>query len=488
MKKRTLFLTFVALAALAALAVVGCSMDPSAKTGAMTFAFSPAARALGAGESYRVQIYYGSDLYDSADAQISDTIVFEALPTGLATVFVAQGSGSGESFVASKYGSFEVTIAAGDNNPEPLTLATVPFRSALAGVGVKSVVSMGSDVYVATTSNLLKRATYGAEGWSSLSDGPEVPTGVGDLSLSLASYFAEGGFAPQIWVNGTWNPGTPLGSGGIMPWIGNSLDQGFASGFNLPGNWSGTRAAFTVLRSGSFSVAGADAGSDGLAIFYQRNGGLGGVYVQRSEAADQGSWPWIMNQIDLSATLGDIVAPGQEPILDFAVSDDALYLVTSFTTLRVSKGLLQAGVTDAQAVLESDFVAFATGVTSPIVSIAVGGNTVHLGTDDGLWEGRTGTTGFFATGTGPTQVNATVGYRVRTISVSPDDLHVAFISNRGEGADFLAVMPVAAPEEIRTYRTLEGLPGTALTSLVWLDNSTLVVAGNGGLAELDVVN
>jgi hypothetical protein len=479
MKKRTLFLTFVALATLAALAVVGCSMDPGAKTGAMTFAFSPAARTLGAGESYRVEIYYGSDLYDSAVALVSETI---------ATVFVAQGSGSGESFVASRYGSFEVTIAAGDNNPEPLTLAAVPFRSTLAGVGVKSVVSMGSDVYVATTGNLLKRATYAAGAWSSPLDGPVVPTGMGDLSLSLASYFTEGGFAPQVWVNGTWNPGTPRGTGGIMPWIGSSLDQGLASGFSLGTNWSGTPAAFTVLRSGSFSVPATGAIPDGLAIFYQRNGGMGGVYVTRSEAATQSTWHWIMNQIDISATLGDLVAQGQEPILDFAVSSDALYVVMGFTTLRVSKGLLQEGVTSAQAVLESDFVKFATGVTSPIVSIAVAGNRIHLGTNDGLWEGQTGTTGFFATGTGPVQVAATVGYRVRTISVSPDGEHVAFISSRGEGADFLAVMPVAAPEELRTYRTLEGLPGTALTSLVWLDNGKLIVAGNGGLAELDVVN
>jgi hypothetical protein len=486
MKKRSLFYSFVTLVALAALAVAGCAIDQGARTGAMTFAFSPAARALGTGETYRVEVYYGSDLYEAKDSLNDETIVFEALPTGQATVFVAQGSGAGDNFVASKYGSFEVTVAPGDNSPQSLTLAEVPFRTTLAGVGVASVVSMGSDVYVATSSNLLKRTAYDA-GWSSLSNGPAVPEGMRDLSLNIASYFTEGGFAPQVWVNGTWS----AGAGGILPWVGSSLDQSFAAGFSLGSNWSSgsvpADSAFTVLRSGSYAVSPADA-EDGLAIFYQRNGGLGGVYVTRAAAGNQENWHWIMDQIDLSAALGDIVTPGQEPILDFAVSDNALYLVTSFTTLRVSKDLLDARPSDAQAVLESGYVAFATDVRAAITSIAVNGGKVFLGTNDGLWKGTAGSTDFFAADGPPARVPATTGYRVRTISVSPDGAYVAFISNRDEGADFLAVMPVDAPADLRMYRTLEGLPGRSLKSIVWLDASTLLVGGSGGLAALTVGN
>lgn len=490
MKTRSLFFSFASIAVLAALAVVGCAVEPDAETGTMAFAFSPAARALGDRESYRVEVYYGADLYASLGAQTSDTIVFDALPTGLATVFVAQGSGAGDGFVASKYGSFQITIAPGYNDPKSLTLADVPFSSTLREIGVSSVVSMGSDVYVATTGNLLKRTTYEA-GWTSASDGPEVPTGMRDLSLSLASYFTEEGFyAPQVWVNGTWTAGT----GGIIPWIGSSLDQTFASGFSLGSNWSSgsvpSGASFTVLRSGSYAVSTPDE-EEGLAIFYQRNGGLGGVYVTSSSRQNQENWPWIMDQIDLTAALGDILTPGQEPILDFAVSRDGLYLVTSFTTLRVSKTLLDERPSDAQEVLESGYVAFAAGVTSPIISIAVHDattGTVYLGTGNGLWKGQTGTEGFFATDTVPARVADTIGYRVRTISVSPGGGYVAFISNRGEGADFLAVMPADAPEDLQMYRTLQGLPGVSLTSLSWLDDSTLLVGGNAGLAALEVGN
>jgi hypothetical protein len=477
-KKHRLFLSAVSIAAALALFATGCSLGSGTNTGSIRFAFSPAARALSAGQSYRVEVYYGSDLYTSSDF-LPDVPVVLDLPTGQATVYVAQGSGSGDAFVATKFGSFDITIVAGDNAAGPITLADVPFHMAPNVTGVSSVAALAGQAYAATAAGL-KLASYGTGGFT-VTDGPTVPTGVTVTSLSVAPYFSgTAGFDSQVWVNGTWSPDA---GGGIMPWVGTALDTTLTGGFGVAANWSGTPAAFTVQGSGSFTVTGPTAADDGLAIFYNRNGGIGGVYVKRSEIGAKATWPWIMDQIDLTAALGGTVPAGHEPVLDFVTSKDALYLVTAFTTLKMSQGVLTAGI-DAQSLLDSTFVSFATGIPASIISIAVhesdaGTGTVYLGTESGLWTGATSSVaGSFFTGN-PTLVSGTSGYAIRKIVVSPAGAHVAVISSRGEGADYLVV-------DGTVYRTLQGLPGTSLTSLAWLDDTTLLVAGSSGLAALNV--
>jgi hypothetical protein len=470
-------------AALVALLLAGCGLGSGATGGSMSFSFSPSARALGEGESYRVEVYYGSDLYTAKEASTDGDIVFDALPTGRATVFVAKGSGAGAGFVASRSGSFDTTIVPGDNSPASVTLSPVPFAAAggLAGVGVSSVVTLAGEVFAATGAGTLHRTTYAAGAFSAVTDGPTVPAGMSSLSLDVAPYFAEAGFESQVWVNGTWTPGTPA-TGGILPWVGDALDADFASGLMTAPWVGGVPSAFTVLRSGSYSVS-----DNGLAIFYQRNGGLGGVYVTRAEAGDRSGWHWITNQIDLTAALGELGA-GQEAILDFTASRDAAYLVTAITTLRVSAGLLSLSGLDVQTVLGSEYVAFATGIESPIIAVAVSPgdpDTVYLGTDNGLWMGPAGSSSFFfAEGSTPEVIGETIGYRVATVSVSTGGSYVAFVSSRAGSPDTLVVMPAASPERLRAYHRLEGLPGTSLSALAWLDDGTLLVAGSGGLAAL----
>jgi len=481
---RRIVLSLVAVAATAAIVLTGC-MVSSGGAGSLAIRFG-SARALSAGESYRVDVYYGRDRFTTQTSPTPEIIVND-LPTGMATIYVAVGAGVGEAFVASRTGRIDLNIAAGDNQPDGLALSPVALDAdTSAGTGaVTSVVASGGLAYAYTAAGL-RSGPFG-----SLTDGPALPAGLTDVSLSLGRFFdgGTGSSVEQVWVNGSW---TPDGEGGIIPWTGASLNLAFTDGFDLQSNWDGTREGFSILRSGAFFVNSSIADSgDGLAIFYQRNGGIGGVWTKRSEQGTVANWPWIMDQIDLSAELGSVLPAGQEPIVDFALGTNALYLVSSFTTMKISEGAIDpSNNVAAQDLFDSPYVGFAEGIPDAIVAIGLDLSPlsrVYLGTADGLWKGTTSTDSqsFFSVDGPATKVAATAGYGIRNIAVSADGKHVAFITERVGCPDSLAVI-IEATGDVVTYRSMEGLPGETLNALTWLDADTLLVAGNAGLAKLDV--
>jgi hypothetical protein len=292
----------------------------------------------------------------------------------------------------------------------------------------------------------------------------------------------------QVWVNGSWSLS---GGGGILPWTGaapGSLDAAFVDGFDDDLNWAGSQDPFTVFDSGAYFRNEAADTDDLLAIFYRRSGGIGGVAITRLESAVPADWSWVMDQIDLAAQMGEALPAGTEPILDFAVGEDALYVVSAITTLKVSEELMNNETAAASDFFTSPYVGFAGGVADPIVSVALAtaADTVFLGTENGLWTGATSSVDgdFFEAGSVPDRIDATAGYAVRTIEVSADGAYVAFINERAGSPDTLVVLDVAG-ESLVAYASMEGLPGEDLHSLSWL-GTTLLVAGSGGLAALDV--
>jgi hypothetical protein len=190
-----------------------------------------------------------------------------------------------------------------------------------------------------------------------------------------------------------------------------------------------------------------------------------------------------MDQLDLSAWLGDVLAEGQEPVLDIAMGSDAMYAVTAFTTVKISSQILVNPPTSAQAFFGSDYLAFAPSLGAAVLSVALGPDgDVYLGTAAGLWSeaGSSDPAEFFDAD--PQPVPGAEGHVVGDIAVSSSG-HVAFISWRGEGSDSLVVL---ADGVATAYRTIQGLPGQTLTALAWLDADTLLVAGEDGLAALDL--
>jgi hypothetical protein len=482
MKTRRTTLLLLALAGLTGAVLTGCML--SGGEGSLAFTFPTASRALGTGESYRVDLYYGLDRYRTEYAT-TETVELAGLPPGAVTVYVSQGTGTGTTFVARRVARLDLSIVPGDNTPGALNLANVPFDTALAGVGVSSVAATGAEIFAVTAQGLKRGGHDGAT--ISLTDGPAVPAGMTARSVSVGKFF-EGAsdFKDQIWVNGTWNPASDVGA--IVPWdttsTPGSLNTQFAQSFGTATNWSSAgETAFTVVRSGSFSISQTDA--DDLAIFYQRNGGIGGVVITRGEASSYAGWKWITDQINLAEALGATGATG-EPVLDFAPAADSVYAVTSVTTMKISvpaAGL--AAFTDAQSFLSSPNVASATGIAGTITSVGLDTTNgfVYLGTQSGLWKGKTSaTTSVFFDGT-PARVSGTGGYAVQTITVSPDGARVAFVAGRAGGPDALGVLAGTA---LTVYRSPQGLPGETLNALAWLDTDTVLVGGNGGLAALDL--
>jgi hypothetical protein len=483
MKARTIF-PIALVAAVAALVAAGCAAGGvGTQTGNLTFRFAASAR--GAGDSYRIEVYYGDARMPAATAEsnASDEVQVPDLPAGDATVYVAKGSGAGSSFVATNVGKADVRIVAGDNTAT-VTLAPVSFTLQLGATSVKAVAATGGKVLIAKSDDTLAAYTASAGTLTEAASPSNLPQGMVVRSLTPARFFSGEANVAQIWVNGSWDP---VAGGGIVPWdptsntLGGSFSAGFVNGFGT----GVTPVAINVESSGSFIETAADS----VAVFYRYGRGLGGIYLDRANTArDKATWPWIM--VDLTDALAGALQPGQEPILDIAVSSDAVYLVTVVTTLKLSKSVLtDASVrADAAKLLDpaSHLAAFASGISGTPTTIALTTDKVYLGTPNGLWVGgiANDATKFFADASPATAVPGTSGHSARRIAVSAGG-NVAYVIGSSGAPDELGVLTsgAAAPAY---YRSIEGLPGETINDVAWADDSTLLVAGNAGLAVLTV--
>jgi hypothetical protein len=178
-------------------------------------------------------------------------------------------------------------------------------------------------------------------------------------------------------------------------------------------------------------------------------------------------------------------------ILDFEVNSSTAYVVSTLITAKVSESIISGGASGASAedLLNSDHVAFAPELGSPIVDLDLDetNSRIYMATANGLYVGSTSTASgkFLADGTQATAVAGTLGYSIKRAVSSQGGSYVAFITKRGDDPDLLSLINVAT-NGIQTYRTLEGLPGEDIQSLVWLDDSVLAIGGNRGLVAVDV--
>ena len=483
-----LALTAVFLAACAA----GTLVD--SPTGSITFAFPKGALSRGIGEeTYRVVIYYGLDRYEAAPAVSDDRLTFTGIPTGDVRIIVARGAAADDGFFYTKdYGELFIKIVPGDNGPYDLNLKASEFVwvEELKEENVNGLVALG-DVLYASTAGALSEITYTGDVLG-FTPGPPVDDGIAVSSLSLGKVYEGGDWKPQVWVNGTWN-GTA--GGGIMPWDGGTLDPDFSRGFGNPAyRKDGVPTDFEISYSGAFEAPD----GAGLAIVFQRDGGMGGVYLTPAELAlpreEWSEWPWIVDEINFEELLGDVVEEGTEFVKELIVSPkfSAAYIVTSLFTMKVSEDFVTAGSAPGSAgdFLSSDLVAVAPYLGSDNVSIELGVldgvETIYVGTENGLYAGLSSDVPgeFFGSG-GAALVTGTAGYYIKLIEASPDGNKVAFAARRGTNPDLLIVVDNQT-EKVVDLRGLQGLPGIRLSNLVWLNDDFLAVSGDHGLAVLDV--
>lgn len=475
--------------AVAALFFASCAIVDS-PTGSITFAFPSGALSRGIGdETYKVAIYYGLDRYDVAPAVTGDELSFADLPTGDVRIIVAKGTADTDGFFyAEEYGQLFITIVPGENGPYDLDLVASDFAwvDSLKGEDVNGLAELEGTFYASTVSSLVE-GTY-TSGEFVVADGPAVPDGMAVDSISVGKVYESLVLEEQIWVNGSWSS---TDDGGIVPWVDDELDLTFASGFgNANNRQDGVVSDFNVAFSGAFEVPG----ENGLAIVFQRDGGMGGVYLADSEfGSDPEDWPWIVDDINFEELLADVVDEGTEFVKDLIVSEEssAAYIVTSIATLKVSEDVIsdETGFS-IDDIFSSDAVAFAPDIGSPIVCLDLGegesGETLYVGTENGLYSGASSaeTGEFFANGSG--LIDGTAGYYIKSVSASPDGDEVAFAARRG-GNELLIIVDIDTGDVV-DLRDLQGLPGNRLHNLVWLESGVLAVSGDHGLAVIETAD
>jgi hypothetical protein len=493
-----LLVTALLFATCAAGAFVDSSM------GNITFAFPSGALSRGFGDiTYDVAIYYGLDLYETKPTIAGDELSFTDLPTGDVRIIVARGRFDDDGFFyAEEYGQLMTTIVAGKNGPYTLNLLPRDFVwvNSLQGsdvVGLAALEGEDDDSFYAATVDSLIEGSYADGVLSGVTVVPYLPDNVAVSSLSVGKTYigdvGEGEWIDQVWVNGSWSSAD---GGGIMPWGESGLDETFSDGFDNPENRKdGNVADLTVLYSGAFEVPDDDL--EGVAIMFQRDGGIGGIYLTAQEFSDTEEWPtyerpWIVDEINFNELLSDVVEEGTDFVKGFVVSTEssAAYVITAIATLKVSEEMVaeESAFASADDVLSSDAVAYAPDLGAPFVSVDVGGSgdneVIYLGSENGLFAGSSSENpAEFFDGTG-TLIDGTAGYYIKLVSASPDNGMVAFSARRGDNPELLIIVNTVS-DKVVDLRKLQGLPGNELHNLVWLDTETLAVSGDHGLAMID---
>ena len=499
MKNLIRFSVLVIAALLFATCAAGTLVD--SPTGSITFAFPSGALARGIGdETYEVAIYYGLDLYEAAPDITGDELSFADLPTGDVRIIVARGTADDGFFYSEAYGQLFITIVAGDNGPYDLDLDPSDFAwvESLKGSDVVGLAKLEEgeedDTFYAATAGSLVKGSYLNGTFSNVVDGPPVPAGIAVNSISVGKVYNGVDIDEQVWVNGTWNESA---GGGIMPWVDDDLDYepitSFSSGFGNPKfRKDETAEDLSVEYSGAFEAPGDEGG---LAIVFQRDGGMGGVYLAADEfdVVEYPAYerPWIVDEINFEELLADVVEEGTKFVKDLIVSSEssAAYVVTSIATLKASEEVISSTSDfEVEDIMSSDAIAFAPDLGSAIVSIDVAGSgpdeVIYLGTENGLFSGPSSSTpAEFFDGGSASLIGGTAGYYVKLVSASPDGDLVAFAARRG-GSELLIIVDIEADDAV-DLRDLQGLPGNRLHNLVWLDNSTLAVSGDHGLAVIE---
>ena len=246
-----------------------------------------------------------------------------------------------------------------------------------------------------------------------------------------------------------------------------------------------------ILSSGSFNVP-VEGGKGGVAIFFQRDGGLGGVYLETMPTNDFGKpkaeWPWIVDDINLGEMLDDVVEDTDDLIQDLEIGSSAAYLVSSLITVKVSDSILTSETTiSADDLLDSGLVAFAPEVGAPITDLDLDEEKgkIYIGTAGGLYVGDISPlpAEFIKDNAAPTAVAGTTGYSIKGVVSSTLGNYLAFITKRGDDPDLLSFFKTGTTDVV-TYRTLQGLPGESIQNLVWLSDSVIAIAGDRGLVAV----
>ena len=392
--------------------------------------------------------------YRQADIGASGTdINIENIPAGQYTVLLSVGNiDSTEFFDVLQYGQSEaVSITSGSTAEMTLPLGPSPFSTYLKGVGLKGVKEFEGTVYAVSADKLYNSTLANL---ANIGFNPaNTPADYEVQSLSIGKVVSTGDSA--IWLNT---------NKGILPYkTGTSFDTSFSSGLG----------DITIFDSGALDSSE----SFPITVFFQREGGLGGVYITNEAKDSPSTWNWL--NIDLS----DVIT-GQ-PVLGFYMTDNYAYFATKLGAFRLSSDIITTyNGTDIPDLMNyADFFSIndADGGEIPILAIAgykTGADTyLVMGTEKGAYTVKlTEGDAVHAYTTAPALLSGTAGYGIRKMAAKSDGSYIAMLSGR----DLFIYNSVA--ETVMHYPFNSGLPGT-LTDLAWA-GTELLISGTAGLVSI----
>jgi hypothetical protein len=477
MKTRTV-LKILALTAVSLFAV-SCFWQPGGGRGTLGFTFSPRTMARWASgaspDILRVYVmapgnvlvpfgtaahpYYDESAIDASASSVSYTS--PPVPVGGPySVLVAVGKTVSGAFAPTDFGQADgVVVSVGSTASATLTLEANPWVAGdLWGQDVPGLLDIGESPWVSTSQKLYSllitsQSSMTINSVTSAESAASVPQGYTINSLSNAG-------TGYPWLNT---------QKGILPYDGEGFNQSFAFGPGIQ----------NVLQSGSQTYGTVAAVQ---VAYYQRDGGVGGTVLS---AGNPTTW----YDADLSQFLSGT------PVLDFVNGPGSttgyVYFATKLGAFRIPVSVLGTAAT-AQDVLNAAvfFKVTSGGTELPILSLAILGTTLYMGTSDGAYSvtlDETNLTDPFG-GNTPALVGSTAGKAVHRIAALSNGLQnlVAFLTDTSVSVydsqaasvtdhPFFGGLPADLPGDIRGIAWWPAYPTIGL-----------IVVGKKGVAVLAV--
>ncbi len=460
------------------LLISGCYMTDTSGNGKISITFTALSSQLSGAKTTKgsEETVYTARVYLFADGKLfllgttsdfkeltltgTTTVELTDIPTG-PTYYIAVSVGTkGDSYFETRWWgkSQNFKVVAGGTVSPSITLLSSNFTMNLKGKNLKGIVVNGADIYTSTSGVLY----YGTSPSTLISK---------DFNTAQINSISIGKFLDAS--------NTPVSE----PWL--NTDSGivpFRNGSFIT-NFSQALGSKSILTSGAV-----EATTTSVAVFYERAGGLGGVYIDSTNKNDPASWEWL--DIDLSQYVSG------QPILDYYNTQNYAYFASKLGAFRLSSDLIyNYNGTDIPNFMDEAvfFDKVNIGENNSILSLSGYSNGTNkylvMGTKKGAYIGELdeASNDIILSGTLKGPLEGTEDYQINKISVTPNpsasgEYYVAMLSER----DLFIYNSVT--DKTTYYPFYSGLPGE-LTGFAWFnDNGTLklLVSGTEGLVSLTV--
>lgn len=449
--------------------IFSCYWTPSGEDGALKLEFESSfvskgtapgtetdARVYLLSSNYTLHTFESGKVYYEADITGKEPIIIEKIPAEEWTILLALGEATGGVFETVRYGSSSPTQInpGGVDNPTTISVAlkNSPVTPAISlfGKDFNAVVSIDSAVYASTGSTIYSGDTVGT--LSVLS--ANLPGGRSINSLSVGKWFGSSTFSRELWVNTTQ---------GILPYRGGQFVTNFYDAE------VSVRDSLALYTAADPNITTSEAS---LAIFYKRQQGVGGTFIEEDVKNDPTQWSWT-DVKELEGTL----APNQQLVLDFEVVGDYGFFASPLGAFQMKKDVFESGAGSNLSSVLADGVFFEIagegGKPVKILSLAYDENTgiFYIGTESGVY--RSTLNSEFVP-QNPIRISGTEDFGFTKIVVN--DSYAAFVS---EYDVFLQRKSDSLLKKLPFYA---GLPGR-LTSLAWKGGSNVLLVSGSGLDE-----